>query len=366
MTLKLVLEKPFDPNKVVPWALMKRCILNQTGNKVVNASNGYLNPNNSNLWADGSAVDWSIVENNGWNVMVEIPKFCYKKVGFNESTTDFTNGHAWYISTTPATDFDLHPAFMRCRDKLCDDITGSAIEVDYRYAPAFLGWVDGNGKLRSLPNKTPTVSINIGQARNYAKANGNGWGILDYNLLFAIQLLYSIEYGNYDSQTALGRGYIDGNAGKINTGATLQYGNHSFGETTGKQQMSYRGIEDFWGNCRYWIDGFFNNSNRHILIGNKGFNNTGNGYSDKGQGSTSDIGGYISNIQPNKQCGFVEGSTVGGGVASGFFDYGSLYGGCLPVAGAVWNEASYGGAFYFRCNYSASSADSNVGASLAF
>lgn len=359
MTLKITLERPFDSNKAIPWMNIKRCILDLNGNII-----GYLNKDNSNLWADSSVVNWSTVENSGWNVMVEIPKFYYKKVGFNESTTDFISGHDWYISTT-VTGFDLHPAFYRCRDKLCDDQSGVAIEVDYRYAPAFLGWVDGNGRLRSLPNKSPNISTTIGNFRNYAKANGNGWGIMDYNLLFAIQLLYSVEYGNYDSQTALGRGYVDGNSGKINTGGTLQYGNNSFGETTGKKQMSYRGIEDFWGNCYYWVDGFFCDSSRNILIGNKGFNNTGNGYNNKGKGMTSILNGYIGNIQSNKECGFVV-SVTGGTMTSKFFDLGYLNGGCLAVAGANWDNASFGGAFRFYCGYSASNAYSHLGASLAF
>ena len=39
-----------------------------------------------------------------------------------------------------------------------------------------------------------------------------------------------------DSQTALGRGYVDGNSAYANTGGTNTKG-FMFGETTGKQQM---------------------------------------------------------------------------------------------------------------------------------
>lgn len=360
MALTLLDTRPFNPDEVSPWKDMGRVILDLLGNEI-----GELHPDDSNKWKDGTTVDWNLVETNGWNVMVRIPKFYYKKVGFNESGTDFDNGHAWYISDAPENGFDLHPAFMRCRDKLCDDQTGVAVEVDYRYAPAFLGWIDGQGRLRSLPNKIPQVDITIGNSRLASTKNGNGWGIFDYNLLFAVQLLYSIEYGNYDSQTALGRGYVDGNSSKINTGGTLQYGNHSFGETTGKKQMSYRGIEDFWGNCYRWIDGFFCNSTRNILIGNKGFNNTGSGYIDNGVGGNANINGYITNVQSSKNCGFV--TAVGGGSATTkIYDSGTLSAGCLPVAGGAWGATSYAGAFYFYCSYSASYALSYFAASLAF
>ncbi|EPY2277901.1 hypothetical protein ACXAT3_002653 [Clostridium sporogenes] len=359
MSLTLLDKRPFNPNECMPWKGMRRCALTPDG--IVFK---YHDKDNTDLWEDGTQVDWSDYENQGLNCMVEIPKFYYKKVGFNESEIDFENGHAWYISDTPATGFELHPAFMRCRDKLCDDLTGEVKEVNYRYAPAFLGSIV-NGKLRSLPNKTPQVKITIGQARNYTKVNGNGWSLLDYNLYFAIQLLYSVEYGDYDSQTALGRGYVDGNSSEINTGGTLQYGNKSYGETTGKNQMSYRGIEDFWGNCRYWIDGFYSDSNYNILIGKKGFNDKGEGYRNYGQGTTGNIGGYIENVQNNKDCGFVISATNGSTITK-LYDYGNLDAGRLPVAGGYWSHGSDAGAFYFSCNYSATSASFGITASVAF
>ncbi|BAO04859.1 uncharacterized protein CBO05P1_140 [Clostridium botulinum B str. Osaka05] len=359
MSLTLLDKRPFNPNECMPWKGMRRCALTPDG--IVFK---YHDKDNTDLWEDGTQVDWSDYENQGLNCMVEIPKFYYKKVGFNESEIDFENGHAWYISDTPATGFELHPAFMRCRDKLCDDLTGEVKEVNYRYAPAFLGSIV-NSKLRSLPNKLPQTSITIGQARNYAKVNSNGWGILDYNLYFAIQLLYLVEYGDYDSQTALGKGYVDGNSSEINTGGTLQYGNHSFGEITGKNQMSYRGIEDFWGNCVYWIDGFYYDSNYNILIGNKGFNNNGNGYTNHGKGATSNISGYISDIQNNKNYGFVM-STNNGSETTKLYDYGYLLSGCLPIAGGNWYNGSAAGAFSFYCGYSASASDSYISYSLTF
>jgi hypothetical protein len=365
MALTLLDTRPFDANIVTPWKNIRRCALKPDGTVYKYHDNNITGDSTNAKFDDGTTMTWSAYESAGYNCMVEIPKFYYKKIGFNESTTDFTNGHAWYISDNASDGYELHPAFMRCRDKLCDDLTGVAIEVNYRYAHAFLGWIDGSGKLRSLPFKSPNVSITIGNNRNAGRNNGNGWGILDYNLYFAIQILYSVEYGSYDSQTALGRGYVDGNGGRINTGGTLQYGNNSYGEITGKKQMSYRGIEDFWGNCYRWIDGFFDNSSRHILIGNKGFNNTGSGYSDKGQGSTADLGGYIGNIQSNKECGFVV-SVTNGSATTKLYDYGRLFAGYLPVAGGYWYLASSAGALYFRCHYSAADADSSVAASVAF
>ncbi|MBU5268878.1 hypothetical protein [Clostridium cochlearium] len=356
---KLTSERPFNPDEVSPWKDMKRVILDLDGNEI-----GTLHDDDSNKWEDGTDVDWNEVESNGWNVMVRIPKFYYAKLPYSVNGS-YNDGHIWLISDKPEEGFELHPAFMRCRDKLCDDLSGVAKEVDYRYRGAFLGWVDGQGRLRSLPNKSLQVKTTIGNFRNYAKANGNGWGIVDFNLHFATQLLYSVEYGNYDSQTALGRGYVDGNRDKTNTGGTLPYGNHSFGETTGKKQMSYRGIEDFWGNCRCWIDGFYCDGSRNILIGNKGFNDNGNGYKNKGLGAAGNIRGYIGNIQSKNDCGFVLSSTNGSATTK-LCDYGSLAAGCLPITGGNWERGSDAGAFYFDCYYSASNTYSYIAASVAF
>lgn len=356
---KLTSERPFNPDEVSPWKDMKRVVLDLDGNEI-----GTLHDDDSNKWEDGTDVDWNEVESNGWNVMVRIPKFYYAKFPYNINGS-YDEGHIWLISDQPFSGFELHPAFMRCRDKLCDDLSGVAKEVDYRYRGAFLGWVDGQGRLRSLPNKSPQVSKTIGDFRNYAKANGNGWGIVDFNLHFATQLLYSVEYGDYDSQTALGRGFVDSNSAKTNTGSTLPFGNKSYGETTGKKQMSYRGIEDFWGNCQYWIDGFYSDGSRNILIGNKGFNNKGDGYSNKGQGAISNISGYIGNIQSKNDCGFVM-SATNGSSSTKLYDYGNLYAGCLPFAGGFWYRGSGAGAFCFDCSCSASYASSYVAASVAF
>lgn len=346
MSLILTDNRPFDPDKCLPWKGMKRCALRQDGTVYK-----YHHPEYSSKWEDGSNVDWGQYEKDGLNCMVEIPKFYYAKYPYNMEET-YEQGHIWVISDTLEEGFELHPAFYRCRDKSCDDLTGIAKEVDYRYRAAFLGWKDNNNMLRSLPNKLPLTEIKIGDSRNYAKNNGFGWGILDYNLFYACQLLFAVEYGNYDSQTVLGRGYVDGNSSKMYTGGTVNKGNYSYGETTGKRQISYRGIEDMWGNCSYWVDGIFGDSSMNIRIGNKGFNDSGNGYSIYTTGLSSNVNGYISEIHSAKSLGFIIKSS-GVSSASKFYDNGILSSNyMLASGGAAYNDGSAGGVFTFRKHYS--------------
>ena len=260
----------FDEKGV--WSKMRRCTLLDNG-----LVNYYLDSNDSTKKEDGTVAD---LTGNDGQVMVEIPKFWYRKTSDSEIAK-------FEVSDSSREGMSIHPAFYRDRDG-----DGIAEEVDFRYYSAYLGYSSG-GKLLARRGVRPTVSQTIGSFRNLAEARGNGWGLLDYNLLYAVQLLYITEYGHPDSQTTIGRGYVDGNSSSRTTGGTTQYGNKTFGETTGKQQMSYRGIEDLWGNCYYWIDGINSDSNFNILIGNKSFNNAGTGYASHATGNASSISGYI-------------------------------------------------------------------------
>lgn len=330
-----------DFSTLYPWKDMKRVNLSDSG--VENA-----------VYGD---VAYKTDATNG-QCMVRVPKFYYKVVN-----TDVNNIQFW-IADAPKDGYEVHPAFLRCRDKLCDDQTGVAIEVDKRYHHTYLPSLNGT-KLESKSGVSPLASVTIGNGRTYAKNRGNSWGLKDFNLNYAIQMLYLIEFAHFDSQTKIGRGFVDGNTASHKTGGTNNYGNNSYGEATGKLQMSYRGIEDFYGNCYQWLDGFFCNASRNILIGNKGFNDIGTGYITYTTGLGADFSGYISEIFGDKTTGFAP-KVCSGSATTKLYDPGSLYAGCLPIAGGYWDNASYTGAFYFYCINSASNAIAYIACSLAF
>jgi len=305
----------------------------------------YLNPANFAQKADGTAAD--ITSGNDGDVMIEIPKTGFKittvgntlTIKVTENPNDTANFK--YYAHTRSAEGD--------RSKL--------------YIGAYLGWNSG-GKLRSLSGKTPTASQTIGTFRNQAQANGTGYDIVSFYPLLLLQCLFLIKYKNRDSQTALGRGYVDGNSAATNTGGTNQKG-MCFGETTGKQQMKFLGIEDFWGNLRWWIDGLFSDSNRNIKTAFQNFNNTGSGYTDRGQGATSNIGNYMSKPQGTSQTGFIA-KEVSGSASTYFCDYSILNASRLLFFGGYWDDGSDAGAFYLCVNYSASSSYSTLGGRLMY
>ena len=305
----------------------------------------YLNPNDLTKKADGTSAD--ITSGNDGDVMIEIPKTGFKITTSGNTltikVTDNPNDTAnfKYYAHTRSAEGD--------RSKL--------------YIGAYLGWNSG-GKLRSLSGKTPTGNQTIGTFRNQAQANGAGYDIVSFYPLTLLQCLFLIKYKNRDSQTALGRGYVDGNSAAIATGGTNAKG-IDFGETSGKQQMCFLNIEDMWGNLRWWIDGLFSDSNRNIKTAFQNFNDTGSGYTDRGQGATSDIGNYMSKPQGTSQTGFIA-KEVSGSASTYFCDYAYLFASRLPSFGGYWNDASTAGAFYLYVRNSASSSYSTLGGRLMY
>jgi len=335
-------------DNIYPWKGIKRCILRDNG-----TVNYYLDANDSRKKEDGTVSNLTGADG---QVMVEIPKFWWK---WEVGTIDGKRTFRWYISDTQEVGYTVHPAFFRDRNN-----DGNAEEVDFRYYSAYMG-SEVNGKLSSITGKYPSVNKNLSSFRNISQSRGFGWGLVDYNLINAVQLLYLLEYGNFNSQVEIGRGYVDGNSSTSITGTTNLYGNNSYGSTSGKTQMSYRGIEDLWGNVQYWIEGIFSDSNRSILIGNKGFNDNGNGYSDTGVAMNSNVSGYIEDIVDNPNSGFI--IKKGGTLQNSYLtDYGYLYSSRNASMGGNSTSSDNAGAFSISINLNSLYYSQSLGARITY
>ncbi|WP_025115950.1 hypothetical protein [Lysinibacillus fusiformis] len=196
------------------------------------------------LWEDGTEVDWGAYESNGWNCMVQIPKFYYKVE--NGTLGMFKDVYRCEISEIQRDGFKLHPAFERI----------DGVIENYQYVAAFEGWVDGNGRLRSLPNKTITIGRTRANFRAAAQLNGLDFRQIDYLLLSAIQMLFITEYASFNSQKTLGKGMSLTANNFLGTGKSLKNGNRSYGDKeTNSAHMTYRGLENLWGNYYSYVDG---------------------------------------------------------------------------------------------------------------
>lgn len=305
----------------------------------------YLNPSNFAQKADGSTAD--ITSGSAGDVMIEIPK-----TGFKISTSGTTL--TIKVTDNPNATADGFRYYAHTRSTEGDK--------DKLYIGAYLGYTTSS-KLRSLSGKSPTASQTIGTFRTQAQANGDGYDLVSFFPLTLLQCLFLIKYKNRNSQTALGRGYVDASA-KANTGATNANGMY-YGSTSGTTHVKFAGIEDFWGNLYQWIDGLFSDASRNILTAFDNFNDTGSGYTSRGQGATSNIGNYMSKPQGTSETGFIA-KEVNGSSTTYFTDSAYLYASGLPIFGGGWDDGDSAGVFQLDVNYSASYSSSGIGGRLMY
>lgn len=324
---------------VYPFNQIKPCVVK---NGVVQY---YLNPNDYSKKVDGTTAD--ITSGNDGDAMVEFPK-------------------VWWKFETVGTDLYVRYATKQ-KDSAykCLAHQRGTTEKDKVYISAYLG-TEVSSKLRSLSGKTPTGNKTIGAFRSLAQANGTNYDQMAYYQLLMLQVLYIVMFKDRDSQTALGRGYTD----STNTAATTTGGLNTKGlfygsPSNAKTQMKFCGIEDFYGNMLYWIDGIFSGSSRNLLINNQSFNDTGSNYTNYGQGATANLGGYINSVQGGTETGFIAKATSGSATTY-YANYGSLDASRIAVFGGSWSYASSIGAFALRLNNSASGSFSSIGARLLF
>ena len=293
-------------------AAMKRCVISDAG--VVQY---YLDASDSTKKADGSAAT---LDGTDGQVMVEIPKF-YVRYSYS------TNVHTWDISFSPLAGFVAHPAFYK-----------DGAWVDYRYFGAYEGSMyDDSGsamvgdadietdmyasgdKLCSVSGEYPKTNETRAEFRAMASERGAGWRNQDYFLTTAVQLLYLVEYADFDSQDMIGNGrtmFSNGAWEAANQGNGKYIGQCGYSNSDGnasnatdrasafdiaaidtsqadyKDYMTYRGIENFFGNVWTWVDG--------INVGMAGAHDGGNdeaALTDSGESWPTDslVGATIAN-----------------------------------------------------------------------
>lgn len=328
-----------SPGTTSIQSLLKRCTLNTDG-----TVNYFLHPLNSNFKEDGTPSDLSGADG---NVMVQIPKFYFKATTAGAVKT-------LEVSLTPDPGFVLHPAFMK-----------DGVEVDFRYYRAYQGTIL-SGKLRSVSGAVPTRSQTIAQFRAAAIANGPGWHQNEYNSLFALQVLSTIEIGTFNSQSILGEGNSTGANYDLPSGYSNLLGNRS-SDYSVKGWMSYRGVENFYASIWEFIDGI-NISNRVPFISQK----PSTFQSDVFTGDYVSAGvtmpsayGFISDIHLSSKGIFPKTST---GSDSTFLadHYWQAAGNRIYIHGGRAGNSSQGGSFCLNAEHVSSYSNSRIGSGPGF
>ncbi len=348
-----------------PWGAMRRC--NLADNGTVLAYYGDIN-----FKEDGT---------NG-QVMVEIPKFYYRSSIYGAQ-------RMWDISDVPKSGYQIHPAFIRngiIKDKIyISAYEGSIFDVsanayllaDEQVADFTVGTGD---KLCSIAGAKPcsgvTQNLTLPNSRRLAQNRGSGWELQDFLTISAIQMLLFVEYGTFESQNAIGIGITninDATAGNTLNNAVITGLTSSLGNATGQvpyiyiypndstvttYPVSYRGIENLWGNIWQWVDGININNNIPYVTDY-------NFQSDKFDGHYTNLGVTLSNANgwvedwANIQYGFLPSKT--GVNKIGDYYYQST-GARVARLGGAWHDGSVAGVAYWALSSSSGSRFRSIGA----
>ena len=166
-------------------------------------------------------------------VLTRIPEFYYRR--YQQTESDGKTYEYLQISKDYIEGFTKSETFSVGRYT----ISGSASDVHSKSG------------VQPLGNKTIT------DFRNYIRNTstlGNDFGQMDYHY-FILQLLYLVEYADYNTDTTIGNGVM------TSTAMVQSGGCDNLGMKTGKNgnngtfSIIYRGIEDIYGNIGQWVDG---------------------------------------------------------------------------------------------------------------
>ena len=278
-----------------------------------------------------------------YDTMVYIPEFWY----YIERIQDNVR---FYISSEPRENFSKHPGSNKYI---------SRYEI-----------IENNGTYMSISGYSPKVSINIGTMRTNCASKGNGWQQDDFMCYQARNLLYLVEFANFNSQNMLGSG-ISGDSAAHNTGETDAMIYHT-GRAEGTNNLSavqYRHIENPYGNVYTFVDGILINEHEVFLCTDPQY--YGNEITENYLSTritTPDSNGYPKDlIFSDSYSWALIPSELGGSTSTYLCDYYSQASGLrLLFVGGGWNNGGLAGFWFFSANWAPSLSGSIVGGRSVF
>ena len=222
----------------------------------------------------------------------------------------------------------------------------------------------------SRSGQAPFTNVTIDNFRTYAKNVGAGWHQLDWHY-FLIQLLYLVEYADYDIQSKIGPGVTNSsNTAAVKSGGCDKLGMKS-GSATGNDKGSviYRGIEDLYGNVWQFFDGVnINNYQAYINYNPNTYasDKFDGDYQKLGYVNNSTSGSYITGLGYDPKHPLVSLPTDVNGSSN---TYMCDYYWCasekrIALVGGGWLDSTYCGLWFWGCSGASSYMSANFGARL--
>lgn len=327
-----------------------------------------LSKTNSNYFADGTTVD----ETKG-NIMFHAPRLYYLV------KTDAVTGipYLWASSLPIGGHYIESPCLGAYKADVIAD------------------------KLVSRSGRVPKGGLTISQFWAKARANGNDYGLVSYDLRRFMMMIQLFEYGSPNCQTKIGYGVggstngdFWGAASKLTTGATKTLGDScgsiaidaladataSKPASVNSSRVSLFGIEDAWNWQWEMTQGiYFGKSENTGQTGKEVFIYDGNRMPTDAELTTKPAGdyrklermdgeGYVSKMALGEYFDLIAQSTTGGGSNNYWCDYfyRNLATGQLCLFGGSALSGSRSGLACVSSACAFSSASANFGARLAY
>lgn len=319
------------------WIKGRRCLVKKTDTGVAIC---YLDENNSELFHDGvtpASLDGSMGQ---W--MTDIPSYRYSHKGGEYDLSNVNNIPDLIHDVTlthndsddTITEWGNAGLFRRCLVGVTE-----AVNID--------------SKLWSKKGGQSTGKLTSVVFHNYATALGDGFDIIDYETHCKIAHLFYAKYANRNPQgmKQFGSGEKTHNR---TIGTTSLLGNNDGNTYT---QISFLGIEDFYGGKYEWMSGIHSNGSiYYIYDGFEPDKVPTASYRTVDVGG-SNRGGYISKVYWGEHGDMIP-TEVSASSTTHYCDQGTVaYSGWLVARRSYYSAADYGGVAYFGATGSVGSSD---------
>ena len=358
-----------------------------------------------------------IEDGSNGQVMVYQPKFYYMVCPLVIDKQEGGLGYHlrkanYYISDKPKDGFKVHPAFFNEDGQEVDYVLMSAFEgsiYDTSANAYLLGdeqvMKETEDKFSSIAGARPASGYKQNLTRPnveaMAKNRGIGWHSLGIKIASMEQLLMMIELGTMNTQTRIGQGVIGipwetepdktcsyaaatgstsalGNGtGQATETVTYNGGVATTNTNNGLTSISYRGVENFWGNIWksvYGVNFYYKAGEPFVGYICKDFN-----YAEsKKDGNYESMGfscpsknGYISAMGYSENCDWVFfPSEVEGNssvpVGDYYYQNNTWEGYRIALLGGAWSSSSNVGSFYWGLDCGVGSCYRYFGARLVY
>lgn len=272
-----------------------------------------------------------------YDTMVWVPEFWHK-------IEQSGNIIRYYVASDEQPGFEKHPGSGRYMSRY----TANASNV-------------------SASGGAPRVKLTRETARTSARGKGTGWQQDDYAAWCARNLLYLVEFADFNSQAKIGNGNVS-TSRALNNGGTdsMTYHTGRAAGANGQTAIQYRHFENLWGNVYTWVDGInFNSAQVWVSTNPDSFaDDTSNGYTNIGKRATQN--NYIRSMAVQSAAPWAMFPTALGGSDSTYVSDYSWYGDGWAVlyVGGYWSSGSDAGLWYFDGYNVSSGSGSGLGLRL--